>query len=98
MRSTLGVAVSSLFVAAFRTSVVAQQLPKSGSISVHSGYWAVGDWPYRLLLHVFNDCRPHQSEGQLHLGDTDGDRIFIDFKGAFQPRGKAVRKGLRVRV
>ena len=36
-------AVSSLSVAIFCSPVVAEQLPKSGSISVHSGYWAVGE-------------------------------------------------------
>ena len=43
MRNALAVAASGLVVATFCSSVAAQQLPKSGSISVHSGYWAVGE-------------------------------------------------------
>jgi hypothetical protein len=69
--------VSSLFVAAFCSSVAAQQLPKSGSISVHSGYWAVGEsvnvGEKTVQGHgnnrgiAFND----KGSGPLHLGPTD---------------------------
>jgi hypothetical protein len=43
MRNAFVIAVSGLTVGVFCGSVAAQQLPKSGTISVHSGYWAVDE-------------------------------------------------------
>jgi len=117
MRIALAVAASSLFIAVFCSSVVAEQLPKSGSISVHSGYWAVGEavnvadktvqghgnnrgitfndkgsGPLHLgptdCFYTFATIADHTKvKGYCTFGDTDGDRIFTDFKGAFQPSG-----------
>jgi hypothetical protein len=77
MRYAFAVAASSLIVAAFCSSVAAQQLPKSGSVSVHSGYWAVGESVNVAEKTVqghgnnrgitFND----KGSGPLHLGPTD---------------------------
>ena len=98
-------------------SIAADPLQKSGSISVHSGYWVVAESvPFgdkNVLGHgnnrgiTFND----KGSGPLHLGptdcfsafstvagrtkvkgycafgDTDGDRIFTDFSGAFNAEG-----------
>jgi len=95
----------------------ADTLPKTGSISVHSGYAVVGESVTVAEKHVqghgknmgitFND----KGSGPLHLGptdcfytfytavdrtnakgyctfgDADGDRIFTDFKGAFNSDG-----------
>jgi hypothetical protein len=95
----------------------AEALPKSGTVSVHSGYWAVGEAVNVAEKYVqghgnnrgitFND----KGSGPLHLGptdcfytfytavertkvkgyctfgDTDGDRIFTDFSGAFDADG-----------
>ena len=77
MRNALAVVASSLAVAVISGPVVAQQLPKSGSISVHSGYWAVGESVNVAEKTVqghgnnrgitFND----KGSGPLHLGPTD---------------------------
>ncbi|HTS51913.1 MAG TPA: hypothetical protein VMH26_01455 [Burkholderiales bacterium] len=58
-------------------AIAAEALPKSGSISVHSGYWAVGEAVTVAEKHVqghgnnrgitFND----KGSGPLHLGPTD---------------------------
>ena len=59
-------------------SISAQALPKSGSINVHSGYWAIGEMvAYANKQHTqghgnnrgstFND----NGSGPLHLGPTD---------------------------
>ena len=95
----------------------AEALPKTGGVSVHSGYWAVGEsvafGEKNAQGHgnnrgiTFND----KGSGPLHLGptdcfytfstvaertkvkgyctfgDTDGDRIFTDFGGAFNAEG-----------
>jgi hypothetical protein len=116
MRNALAVAVSSLCVA-FSSSVAAQQLPKSGSISAHSGYWVVGEsvsmaekvaqghgsnrgitfndkgsGPLHLgptdCFYTFSTIGDHtKAQGYCTFGDPDGDRIFTDFKGTFQPSG-----------
>jgi hypothetical protein len=109
--------VTALCMAAISAVSAAEPLPKSGSISVHSGYWAVGESVLVAEKHTqghgsnrgitFND----KGSGPLHLGptdcfytfytavdrtrakgyctfgDTDGDRIFTDFKGAFNSEG-----------
>lgn len=89
-------------------------LPKSGSISVHSGYWAAreavnvaektvqghgnnrgitfndkGSGPLHLgptdCFYTFSTIADHTKvKGYCTFGDPDGDRIFTDFKGAFQ--------------
>ena len=98
-------------------TAVAQQLPKSGTISVHTGTKWTGDFVTVADKHVrgsghtagvtFND----RGAGPLHLGpmhcydafftidgqgknkgvcafgDTDGDRIFVDYTGTLTPEG-----------
>jgi len=64
-------------VTATGNAIPADPLPKSGSISVHSGYWAVGDAVTVAEKHVqghgsnrgitFND----KGSGPMHLGPTD---------------------------
>lgn len=117
MRHVCAVAVASLFAFAVGTSFAADALPKSGSISVHSGYMVVSE-SFKVGDNAsqghgtnrgvtFND----KGSGPLHLGptdcfatfstiaentrvkgyctfgDQDGDRIYTDFKGAFQKSG-----------
>jgi hypothetical protein len=77
MRKALGVFITGLSFVTFCAAASGQQLPKSGSISVHSGYWAVGEAVTVAEKTVqghgnnrgitFND----QGSGPLHLGPTD---------------------------
>jgi len=77
MRKPLVVIVAALSSLTFCAAVAAQQLPKSGSISVHSGYWAIGEAVTVAEKHIqghgnnrgitFND----KGSGPLHLGPTD---------------------------
>ena len=120
MKGRCNVAVASfllLSATALTSGIAAEPLPRSGSISVHSGYMVVGESVNVGEKHAqghgnnrgitFND----KGSGPLHLGptdcfytfdtagdrtkvkgyctfgDTDGDRIFTDFAGAFQPDG-----------
>src|SRR4051812_31868688 len=58
-------------------AIAAEPLPRSGSISVHSGYWAIGEMVTSAEKHMqghgnnrgttFND----KGSGPLHLGPTD---------------------------
>jgi hypothetical protein len=117
MRKAYVVALSGLVAGAFCASAGAQQLARSGSISVHSGYWAVGEsvnladkaaqghgnnrgitfndkgsGPLHLgptdCFYTFSTIADHTKvKGYCAFGDTDGDRILTDFKGAFQASG-----------
>jgi len=82
-------ALASLFLFAVTGTghvLAADALPKSGSVSVHSGYWAVGEAVTVADKHVqghgnnrgitFNDT----GSGPLHLGPTD---CFYTFSTAF---------------
>lgn len=117
MRYAHAVAACSLFALAAAPSFAADPLPKSGSISVHSGYMVAAE-TFKVGVNAtqghgtnrgitFND----NGSGPLHLGptdcfatistigdstrvkgyctfgDPDGDRIYTDFKGAFQSSG-----------
>ena len=84
MRKPLVTTVAGLSCIAFYALAAAQQLPKSGSISVHSGYWAISEAVTVAEKHVqghgsnrgitFND----KGSGPLHLGPTD---CFFTFNG-----------------
>ena len=77
MSKKFSVFVTSLFFAALSAAAVADPLPKSGSISVHSAYMVVGEFLTVADKHVqghgtnrgvtFND----KGSGPLHLGPTD---------------------------
>jgi len=77
MRKPLVTIVAGLSCIAFYALAAAQQLPKSGSISVHSGYYVVGESINVADKHAqghgnnrgitFND----KGSGPLHLGPTD---------------------------
>src|SRR3954470_23548140 len=68
---------SSILVTPISNASAAESLPKSGSISVHSGYWAIGEMVTFAEKHMqghgnnrgstFNDT----GAGPLHLGPTD---------------------------
>ena len=94
MGKELGVFVTGLSLAALCAAVVAEPLPKSGSISVHSGYWVVGEATTVADKHIqghgsnrgvtFND----KGVGPLHLGPTD---CFYTFSLSMTaPRTRAI--------
>lgn len=117
MRNAFVAAISGIAVGTLCGPVSAEQLPKSGSISVHSGYYVVGEsvnvaekvaqghgtnrgitfndkgsGPLHLgptdCFYTFSTIADHTKvQGYCTFGDPDGDRIFTDFKGAFQPSG-----------
>jgi hypothetical protein len=117
MRQVLAATVAGLVLAGGLNAAKAEQLAKSSSISVHSGYWAVGEsvkvgdkahqghgnnrgitfndkgsGPLHLgptdCFYTFSTLEERTKvQGYCTFGDTDGDRIFTDFRGASQPSG-----------
>ena len=93
MGKKLGVFVTGLSLAALCAAVVAEPLPKSGSISVHSGYWVVGEATTVADKHIqghgsnrgvtFND----KGVGPLHLGPTDCFYTFFAINDSAKNKG-----------
>lgn len=93
MRKALAVLATGLSCATLCTSVSAQQLPSSGSISIHTGWKdtsvavkvAEGRWQGQGMVTgaTFND----QGSGPLHLGPANCSYTFFAVEGSARNMG-----------
>ena len=93
MSKKFGVFVTGLSLATLCAAVMAEPLPKSGSINLHSGYWDVEAATTVADKHVqghgsgrgvtFND----KGAGPLHLGPTDCFYAFFAINDSSKNKG-----------